>query len=183
MSRLVLFVTPSFPRPSQTFIVSKFLGLLAKGWDIHLVAPENRSDDWAYYPELQVPEVKCRVHILPLEEADASAARQTLSMLMKSPLTSLHYWQRAWRHNGWQVLFNWETHLLSKLAVLKPDLLHFEFKWPAQRWMYLKHLLDCKVMVSIRASDFDYTRPAEYYSLLWRNADGLHVLGQDLWQM
>lgn len=145
MRRLVLFVTPGFPLPSQTFIVSKFLGLLANGWDVHLVAPASEAADWRFYPELLAPDIRQRIHVLPLREPDDAAIRQTI-------------------------------------IALKPDLLHFEFKWPAVRWIDLKQRLGCKIVVSIRASDFDYTQPREFYNILWHNADGLHVLGQDLWR-
>ena len=39
--RLVLF-TREFPKDSETFIVDKFLGLLERGWDVHLVAEVER---------------------------------------------------------------------------------------------------------------------------------------------
>lgn len=180
--RLVLFVTPGFPRPSLTFTVNKFLGLLARGWDIHVVTPQSRPHDWAHYPELQAPEVVQRVHVLPLERPSRTAVRHTIRALFAQPQVSVRYWRRALRLQGRQSVSNWELHIFSQLAALKPDLLHFEFAPPATRWIYLKQLLGCKVTVGLQASEFNYTQPASFYNILWHNADALHLLGQDIWQ-
>ena len=40
--RLVL-VVPRFPRLSETFIVSKFVGLTDAGWDVHVVCAETEA--------------------------------------------------------------------------------------------------------------------------------------------
>ncbi len=180
--RVVLFVTPGFPRPSLTFTAHKFLGLLALGWDVHVVTPQSRSQDWRLYPELQEPAVAQRVHVLPLERPSQTAVRQSVRALFAQPQASLRYWRRAWHEQGRQSLSNWELHVFSQLAALKPDLLHFEFAWPATRWMFLKQLLGCKVTVGLQASEFNYTKPASFYDVLWHNADALHVLGQDIWR-
>jgi hypothetical protein len=52
--KLVL-VVPVFPQISETFIVSKFLGLLERGWDVHIVAQKLDPQAWAAYPQLQTP--------------------------------------------------------------------------------------------------------------------------------
>ena len=40
MKRIALIV-PVFPKLSETFIVNKFLGLLERGWDVHVVCGES----------------------------------------------------------------------------------------------------------------------------------------------
>lgn len=180
--RLVLFVTPGFPRPALTFSVNKFLGLLAKGWDIHVVTPQSRPADWTHFPELQHPDIARRVHVLPMNEPNQTAVWWTIRSILMHPLSSARYWRRAWRLQGRQSLTNWELHLFSHLAALKPDLIHFEFQWPATRWIYLKRLLNCKITVGVQASEFNYAKPADFYHVLWDNTDALHVLGQDLWR-
>ena len=181
--RLVLFVTPGFPRPSLTFTVSKFVGLLEKGWDVHVVTPQSSAADWSHYPDLQRPEITSRVHVLPLNDAAETAVWPgTVTSFLKHPQTSAGYWRRVWRTRGTAALANEELHLFSQLAALQPDLLHFEFDWPATRWIYLKELLGCKVTVGLQASEFNYTKPAGFYNVIWQNADALHVLGRDIWR-
>src|SRR5437879_10267574 len=61
--RLVLIV-PSFPKLSETFIVSKFLGLLEKGWDVHIVCGESKAEEWRNFPALNGhAEARSRVRI------------------------------------------------------------------------------------------------------------------------
>ncbi|MCP4415119.1 MAG: glycosyltransferase family 4 protein [Chloroflexi bacterium] len=180
--RVILFVTPGFPLPSQTFIVNKFLGLLAMGWDIYLVAPQSHPGNWQFYPELRQPEVRKRIIILPLNQGDKTAVWHSFRSWLSAPLISRRYWRRARKLQSKQNLEKKELQLFSRLLALQPDLLHFEFKWPATRWIYLKQLLNCKVIVGLRSSEFDYTKPANFYDILWHNADALHLLGRDLWQ-
>lgn len=49
--RLVLIV-PAFPKLSETFIVSKFVGLLERGWDVHLVCNYSDAKDWSAFSQL-----------------------------------------------------------------------------------------------------------------------------------
>ncbi len=180
--RLVLFVTPGFPRLSLTFSVSKFLGLLAKGWDVHVVTPQSRPQDWAHFPELQQPETARRIHVLPLNDQSQTAVWRSWRHYLVNPLAVRRYWRRV-RQLGESAGFSdRERRLFSRLAVLQPDLLHFEFQWPATRWIRLKEALDCKITVGVQASEFNYARPPGFYRILWDNADGLHVLGHDLWR-
>ncbi len=64
MSRRIALVVPAFPRVSETFIVSKFLGLLAEGWDVHVVCERSEDAEWARFPRLtQIPALRNRVHV------------------------------------------------------------------------------------------------------------------------
>ncbi|HVY71371.1 MAG TPA: hypothetical protein VHH73_15670, partial [Verrucomicrobiae bacterium] len=61
--RLVL-VVPNFPKLSESFIVSKFLGLLKLGWDAHVVCGESDPAQWKNFPELENhPDARRRVWI------------------------------------------------------------------------------------------------------------------------
>ena len=48
--KLVL-VTNQFPKFSETFIVSKLLGLLDHGWDVHVICNRSDDDQWARAPD------------------------------------------------------------------------------------------------------------------------------------
>jgi colanic acid/amylovoran biosynthesis glycosyltransferase len=49
----VVMVTDHFPKFSETFFVRKFLGLLKRGWDVHVVCRRSNDEHWAYFPELR----------------------------------------------------------------------------------------------------------------------------------
>lgn len=60
----LLLVDNNFPSISQTFIVDKFLHLLIRGWDVHVLAVNGDSADWDAYPEIaEQHELVERVHI------------------------------------------------------------------------------------------------------------------------
>lgn len=60
----LLIVDNNFPSISQTFIVDKFLHLLIRGWDVHVLSVNGDSADWDAYPEISSqPELVDRIHI------------------------------------------------------------------------------------------------------------------------
>lgn len=61
--RVVLIVN-KFPEISQTFIVMKAVGLLKRGWDVHIVCQKTADpDNWQHFPELtSIPHIRQRVH-------------------------------------------------------------------------------------------------------------------------
>jgi colanic acid/amylovoran biosynthesis glycosyltransferase len=67
---------------------------------------------------------------------------------------------------------------------LSPDVVHFEFGTLAVGKMHLKQILGCKVIVSFRGYDINYVgldKP-HYYRDVFKNADVIHLLGEDLWK-
>ncbi|HEV2785388.1 MAG TPA: glycosyltransferase family 4 protein, partial [Solirubrobacteraceae bacterium] len=60
--RLVM-VTDHFPKFSETFFVSKFRGLRARGWDVHVVCNRSNENQWQYFPGLREdPDLHGRLH-------------------------------------------------------------------------------------------------------------------------
>jgi glycosyltransferase involved in cell wall biosynthesis len=49
----VVMVTDHFPKFSETFFVRKFLGLLRRGWDVHVVCQRSNEEHWRFFPELR----------------------------------------------------------------------------------------------------------------------------------
>jgi len=59
----VLLVVPRFPQLSETFIVNKFLGLLDRGCDIHVVSDRSEPAEWNRFSQLHAqPQLRSRVH-------------------------------------------------------------------------------------------------------------------------
>jgi colanic acid/amylovoran biosynthesis glycosyltransferase len=73
-------------------------------------------------------------------------------------------------------------YLDTVLIRLAPDIIHFEFGALAVGRMYLGDLLDCKVVVSFRGYDLNFSGVGEpgYYDDVWSQASAIHFLGSDL---
>jgi glycosyltransferase involved in cell wall biosynthesis len=48
----VVMVTDHFPKVSETFFVRKLLGLVRRGWDVHVVCQRSNKEHWQYFPTL-----------------------------------------------------------------------------------------------------------------------------------
>ena len=69
----IVMVTDHFPKFSETFFVSKFLGLRRRGWDVHVVANRSNADQWEFFPGLQEHrDLASRLH--PTKEFEATIA-------------------------------------------------------------------------------------------------------------
>lgn len=184
--RLALIV-PSFPKLSETFIVSKFLGLLERGWDVHVVCGESRTSEWQHFPELcQHPEARRRVHVAwphrPRWVAGALAPLAAIRGLGRNPKGFWRYLRQGAARFGVDVLRL--GYLDAELIELQPDVIHFEFGALAVERMYLRDLLGCRVVVSFRGYDANYCglEEAAFFEEIWKGADHLHLLGEDLWR-
>ncbi len=182
--RLVLIV-PRFPRLSETFIVSKFIGLADAGWDVHVVCTD--TDPWTPFPQLaNRPALRRRVHRQWPHDSAARAALlwlpALLLTLLRAPRATLRYWRQAW--GGGLRRAARQFYLDAALVALSPDIVHFEFGALAAGRTYLKRRLGCRLSVSLRGYDLNYVGldDPDHYAALWRDADAIHTLGHDLWQ-
>jgi colanic acid/amylovoran biosynthesis glycosyltransferase len=72
----ILLVAYNFPSVSQTFIVDQFLHLLARGWDVHLIATKQTTHLAHGAPEIAAsPELSERIHY----SGDLSASIRALN--------------------------------------------------------------------------------------------------------
>ena len=175
-----------FPQSSETFIVYKFLGLVQAGWDVHIVCGRFSQRDWDTFEALRThPELRTRVHrSLPADVrwlAGVYFLPVFLYTFLKAPKEVLQYLRKCWK------LHRWETpryfYLDAVLIRLRPQIIHFEFGALAIGRETLGECLGCKMVVSFRGYDLNFSgldNPS-YYEKVWRAADGLHLLGQDLW--
>ena len=184
--RIVLLV-PSFPKTSETFIVSKFLGLLERGWDVHLVCIESDSKEWAKFPVLDAdPTLRERVHrawpTTPKWLAVTLWLPALIRGLVLDPSSTWRYLVKGCETLGWKVFKHYYIDL--EVVILQPDVVHFEFGALAVGKTYLKELLGSKLTVSFRGYDLNFSgldQPA-YYEKVWQQVDACHFLGQDLWK-
>ncbi|HLU09628.1 MAG TPA: hypothetical protein VK003_08170, partial [Oceanobacillus sp.] len=184
--KLVLFV-PAFPKFSETFIVSKFLGLLEKGHDVYIVCNQSTREDWDHFKQLQSkPELRERVYVhwrfRPRWLVGLLLPLRIVHTLYSAPKETLRYFARGLRRFHPLDLLR-RFYGDAAIITAKPDVLHFEFGALAAERMYLKDLLGCKVITSFRGYDLNRSglERGNYYADVWKSADYLHLLGHDLW--
>jgi colanic acid/amylovoran biosynthesis glycosyltransferase len=183
----IALVVPSFPKLSETFIVSKFLGLLEWGWDVHVICHQSDPREGEQFPNLRKQsDWRQRVHVSwPPRPRWLAALLMPLALLgavVQNPAGIVRYLRRGWKRFGLDVLR--QLYFDIELLKLRPDLIHFEFGALAIGRMHLPELLDCKVTVSFRGYDLNFVgleRPG-YYKKVWEKADAVHLLGEDLWK-
>lgn len=183
----VVLLVPSFPKLSETFIVSKFANLLRQGWNVHVVCHESEQTEADWFRQLsQGLNVRRRVHVAwphrPRWRAGLLIPAAIARCLFRNPRGTWRYLRRGWRRFGAGTLR--QLYLDAELLCLAPDLIHFEFGSLAPERMYLRELLDCKVIVSFRGYDLNFVglEDSAYYQDVWDKADALHLLGEDLWR-
>ena len=182
--RLVL-VVPRFPRLSETFIVSQFLGLVDAGWDVHIVC--GATEPWDAFPRLVArPELRRRVHRAWPSEPRRLAALLWLPALLltalRAPRVAARY---LWAARGAGLArAARQFYLDAAIIALSPDVVHFEFGALAVGRTHLKRRLGCRLGVSFRGYDLSFVGldDPDYYAAIWRDADAIHTLGRDLWQ-
>jgi colanic acid/amylovoran biosynthesis glycosyltransferase len=150
---------PVFPRASETFIVNKFLGLLARGWDAHVVCDRRDDGAWSLFPDLsRDPSLRRRVHtawpVRPWWKVLLAGPIALIGCLAASPARTIGYLATAWRASGWGTLRSF--YLDAPLIALGPDVIHFEFGALAVGRMALGERLGCPVVVSFRGYDLNY---------------------------
>lgn len=184
--RLILYVF-AFPQLSETFIVNKFLGLLKRGWDVQIVCQRSDQAQWKRYPDLMNrPGIRRRVHYgwphRPRWLAAILLPAALLVCLFANLRGTLRYWKAARRLWGLPAVLR-RFYMDAPFIALRPDLIHFEFGALAVEQVDLKTLLGCKVTVSFRGYDLNFSGldQPDYYQAVWQQVDALHLLGQDLW--
>lgn len=184
MTAKISLVVPSFPKTSETFIVSKFLGLLTRGYDVKVICGSSDPKEWGRFPDLERAELKRRVLVSPLASPRWRAALHfpfvLLRTLVQRPAATARYLRRGWPVFGPDVFKR--LYLDAHLIVEQPDLIHFEFGALAVNRTYLGKLLGCKILVSFRGYDLNFSGldQPHYYEDVWRQADAFHFLGEDL---
>ena len=187
MRRRIVLVVSAFPKLSESFIAAKFSGLIESGWDAHVVCTASETEEWrrlAAGPSERP--LRRRVHVAwahrPRWLAALFFVPAVLKTVLRNPRASLRYLVRGGRLFGLSVLRRF--YLDAEIIGLAPDLVHFEFGSLAAGRMHVGELLGCRVVVSFRGYDLNFAglEDPSYYDAVWKRADAIHVLGEDLWR-
>ncbi|HSL59781.1 MAG TPA: glycosyltransferase family 4 protein, partial [Acidimicrobiales bacterium] len=180
--RVVLWAN-EFPSPSETFIVALVLGLIERGWDVHVACRTCDAERWQRFPALDRELGRRRLHVVasrgrPLRWA-ASVARGALAALTH-PVVGLRWARAVGRRAPSQRA---ASLALGALCVrLRPELVHFQFGAHAIGRLHVGDDVGCRTVVSFRGYDLNYAglEVPGFYDEVWRGTDAVHVLGRDL---
>jgi len=182
----VVLVVPTFPQVSETFIVSKFVGLRARGWDVHVACNASPDAGWqSARSEIDRDAVADRIHVGPPTRNRWRAARALPGVLLRTlraePRATLTYLARGLRRFGPVAV--WYLYRDAHIVACRPDVVHVEFGALALDRLHLPELLGCRLTVSFRGHDISYVglEDPHLYDALWPVLSGIHVLGDDLW--
>ncbi len=186
MGRVVLVVS-AFPKLSEIFIARKFAGLRDSGRDVHVVCSTSERTEWERLPaELRRPELTRRVHRVwphrPRWLAALLMVPAVAACVLRNPAGTWRYVARGRRRLGASLLKS--LYLDAPIVALSPDIVHFEFGSLAAGRMHLRELLGCRIVVSFRGYDLNFTGAEDpaHYGPVWQSADAIHLLGADLWR-
>lgn len=180
----VVMVVREFPKLSESFLQSKFRGLLDCGWDVHVVCSASEEKEWKRIAPGDQARWRSRVHeawpARPRWLAVLLAPAALVGCALRNPSGFSRYVSRGWARFGIGVLRR--LYLDAPIVGRRPELVHFEFGTLAAERVDLRDLLGCHAVVSFRG--FDLTKSGlddpDYYAAVWKMADAVHFLGEDL---
>lgn len=182
----IALVVPRFPNVSETFVARRVMGLLDRGWDVHVVCDASLAEDWRMFPELEARAgIRSKVHTAPRVATYADILLRLPGALLRAvrenPRGTLHYLARGWRLYRRRIVRRFVEQAV--LVGLGPDVLHFEFGHLFVGRESDGELMNCAVVVSFQGYDLNYVgldREPGYYAKVWERADAVHFVSRDL---
>jgi colanic acid/amylovoran biosynthesis glycosyltransferase len=177
-----------FPTASETFIVTKVLGLLDAGFDVHIFT-EMPSTHWDRFAVLaKRSDIRQRVHFAPPSRPWWKVLTQGLAAVLKKaiqhPADFARFVRHNWRHRhtlpaGFAKSVYGRVHFVGHSL----DILHVEFDTQALGIADLKDYLRCKLLLSSRGT-FQKTSVLDRFPdaprYLHKHVDGYHFISEYL---
>lgn len=180
-----------FPVSSETFILTKILGLIEQGFEISIFV-SHKPKDWEKFglSPNQITELKKRIVQSPLVYKNNMllfsliSARLVIEKFFRYPyLFHKLFYQETTFSNENQVSFI--TSFLHKLNFIgcKFDILHVEFDFQANGLVGLKEILNCRLVLSGRGAINRTSVPyrfKNFYSTIFGAVDYYHFISHYL---
>jgi len=177
-----------FPVASETFIVTKVLGLLNAGFDVSIFT-EEPSQHWERFATLaQIPDIRQRIFTAPparpLWKMLTYGIYQILITALRHPIAFARFVRHNWDHRH-DLPFSFIQGLYHRLQFVghSLDILHIEFDTQALRVIDLEAYLGCKVILSARGT-FQKTGILDRFPhaprYIYQHADGYHFISEYL---
>ncbi len=160
--------------------MSKFIGLIEKGLDVHIICSAFERQNLKSYPKL-APHIS-RIHALWPQKRSIGIFLLP-ALFMVSLLAGFDKTIKFFSE-GISIAQLKRFYQDAPIMFLHPNIIHFEFGALAVGREYLKSFLGCKVVVSFRGYDLNFSglENPHYYDEVWKNVDSVHCLGKDLWR-
>ncbi|MBK8023637.1 MAG: glycosyltransferase family 4 protein [Chloroflexi bacterium] len=177
----------SFPVWSETFIVTKVLGLLEQGFDVQIFVAAP-SQHWDRFDILKNrPDVRARVHApLPFSGSAVvtSGLPRLLGIAVRHPAAFARFLAHCWRWRGENPLgFLKAVYTRAHFVGPRLDILHIEFDTQGLSIVDLKHYFGSKLLLSSRSS-YEQSSVIDRFPdaprTLYRHADGYHFISRFL---
>lgn len=177
-----------FPAPSETFIVTKVLGLLDRGFDVQIFTSAP-SSDWGCFQVLAGREdVRRRIHVAPPTDSLRKILTIGLLILLKTllrhPLEFFRFARHCWKYRKSHPL-GFLKALYSRLHFVghRADVLHIEFDTLALGLTDMTYYLGSKLLLSARGT-FQKMSVIDRYpdapQRIYADVDGYHFISQYL---
>jgi len=176
----IAMIVGRFPAISETFIVTKFLGLLDRGLDVEIVAG-GRSKEWGRFGVLKARGgIRRRVRIMPYHDSKLVVVILMPLILLWKCCTCPGDFVRFARYYVSKFGFGIESlkwlYIRSPFMGRKYDIIHVEFGMFAPQSVALKEILGCKMVCSFRGRDIAIVplKNPRIYDEVFAEADALH---------
>lgn len=145
-----------FPQQTETFVVSKFVGLIDAGLDVEFFAL-GQSWHWDRFLVFdERPDLQARVHHAPERELTWRGKRREAAHMARTarahPAAFARYLLHNWNYRKLNTLGFWKgTYLRLPFVGTSMDVLHVEFDTMAVEVADLKRYLGCSLVLSNRS--------------------------------
>lgn len=183
-------VVQEFPKPSETFIVTKVLGMLDSGFDVTVFAT-RKSSSWSNFELLKGRnDLKKRIVYSVFQHRNNLFIFGVLVLLkvwfvcLKYP-TATYRLIKNIRKNSVETGLKFLPQFLYQLMFIgkKVDVLHIEFDFQSYGLLEIKDVINCKIVVSGRGSvarTSVLSKFPHFYSYLFSYIDHYHFISEYL---
>lgn len=177
----VIFLTNSFPKPSETFIMRQVVGLLESQHDVRVIAAESSTEPVRHKIVAEYG-LKALTTYLPIPHDPVSGVA---AMLRSLPIATAHSTEllESFRRGPTGIVrLACLRHFLHTVAGWDPDIIHAHFGGVGARWDFVPTVSDIPFVTSFYGMDASSQLQADpdRFKILFDRADALTVLSGDM---
>ena len=167
------FIVREFPKLSETFILNQIIGLLESGCDVDIFAFEKEGENMKFHERINTYHLLERTYYFPkLPSGRTARLWGALKIFLK------YGWARPQVFKKWMAIEKGDR--LNRLFRLEPflrkkyDIVHCQFGPQGRNFVFLKEVLDLKIVTAFRGYDISklvHDHPDGFYNHLFEKGD------------